>query len=255
MAVEQAQSSLRTRSVEPPSEPMRRIRRTVSNEFHSEPRPGRDFCEICFNIDSRFSKYSSKEFPRRFSQKDLHKGQSNGCRFCTMLSSCIEAFPGYLDGDSIRCRGRISVFRDIIRIVDVYATAAAGEEWNILRLGRDVCRDPGSPSVFSFIEQQLESCLSKHEECGKDEVFTPTRLVFVGSEKKPMRLIEPSKDSSVRYAALSHCWGEDQPLQLKLDNLTAFRSSITEADLPPLYKDAVIVCKRLGIEYLWVDSL
>ncbi|KFY20320.1 hypothetical protein V491_03823 [Pseudogymnoascus sp. VKM F-3775] len=60
------------------------------------------------------------------------------------------------------------------------------------------------------------------------------------------------------YAALSYVWGNAE------NELTATRSSFEELqrpgrlqkdDVPHLIKDAMLVCLRIGLEYLWVDRL
>lgn len=53
------------------------------------------------------------------------------------------------------------------------------------------------------------------------------------------------------YVTLSHCWGGHCRLTLTEDNLLGFRASI----LPRTFQDAVLVTRKLGVRYLWIDSL
>ena len=59
-----------------------------------------------------------------------------------------------------------------------------------------------------------------------------------------------------KYACLSHCWGAEG-LSHKLTKLSRpqFLRGFKVQDLPRTFRDAVQVCTRLGIEYLWIDAL
>lgn len=54
---------------------------------------------------------------------------------------------------------------------------------------------------------------------------------------------------------LSHCWGDSQPIKLTRRTRTQFRNSITFADLPQTFRDALEVVKRFGKRYIWIDSI
>jgi hypothetical protein len=58
-----------------------------------------------------------------------------------------------------------------------------------------------------------------------------------------------------RYACLSYCWGSTQTLKTTTQTLEAHKSQIIWEDLPKTFKDAINYTLRLGINYLWVDSL
>jgi hypothetical protein len=69
-----------------------------------------------------------------------------------------------------------------------------------------------------------------------------------------LSLCEPrSKDE--RYVCLSHCWGDSKTLTTTRTNLEAYKKMITFADLPKTFQEAVIFTRKLGIQYLWIDSL
>jgi hypothetical protein len=57
------------------------------------------------------------------------------------------------------------------------------------------------------------------------------------------------------YIALSHCWGHRPFLRTLSGSLDAHRSEIVWARLPQTFQDAVEFTRRLGIRYLWIDSL
>ncbi|PVH75530.1 HET-domain-containing protein, partial [Cadophora sp. DSE1049] len=57
------------------------------------------------------------------------------------------------------------------------------------------------------------------------------------------------------YAALSYCWGADQPNALKSSTYAHYMEAIDVAIIPWSINDAIISSRRLGLTYLWVDSL
>lgn len=63
------------------------------------------------------------------------------------------------------------------------------------------------------------------------------------------------KNSSGRYACLSHCWGEFQPLKTTNATLEHHKVSIAWETIPQTFQDAIKVTKSLGLDYIWIDSL
>lgn len=61
--------------------------------------------------------------------------------------------------------------------------------------------------------------------------------------------------SSERYTTLSHCWGSAQFLQLLKSNLEELKSGITVDRLPETFREAIEVTRKLGVRFLWIDSL
>ncbi|KAF1841238.1 HET-domain-containing protein, partial [Cucurbitaria berberidis CBS 394.84] len=60
-----------------------------------------------------------------------------------------------------------------------------------------------------------------------------------------------------RYTALSYVWGQVQQPLLKNDNLELLKTkrSLNALSIPQTIKDAIHICRLLGLRYLWVDSL
>ncbi|KAF2137432.1 uncharacterized protein K452DRAFT_208546, partial [Aplosporella prunicola CBS 121167] len=60
-----------------------------------------------------------------------------------------------------------------------------------------------------------------------------------------------------RYAALSHCWGKTEFLKLEKDKIEEFSIGIAMArtGMPKNFKEAIQVTERLGIPFIWIDSL
>lgn len=110
----------------------------------------------------------------------------------------------------------------------------------------------------------IDDCIDNHSSCNNPmEPWVSTRLLEVtanGSSFK-MRLVDTTSSAfktASRFAALSHMWGDistSPPLQAFQSNLEQLRQNIEPTDLPRNFADAARVCLRLGIPYLWIDSL
>jgi len=118
-----------------------------------------------------------------------------------------------------------------------------------------------SDHAFEFLERKLRECKRKHVACrSTEEARLPTRIVRVALPGEPddpdarLRLVETDGRPG-RYAALSHCWGDRRPFCTTRSNIQQMTAAIDERNLSPVFADAVSVCRRLGIPYLWVDSL
>ena len=87
----------------------------------------------------------------------------------------------------------------------------------------------------------------------------PTRVLNIGSLEVLSKLrVYKSKKECGKYIALSHRWGEDKYkrlLSMTIKNQEALLKSINFGVLPKTFQDAVDVTRKLGIRYLWIDSL
>lgn len=120
----------------------------------------------------------------------------------------------------------------------------------------------GSESTFLRAGRWLRECLSKHGACNQANTpsnWLPHRLLEIGSGSLVPDIIRLKQTQTwqkpVRYAALSHCWGGVQPLKLLQGNIQMLESGIPLGDLPRSFQDAAHTARRLGILYIWIDSL
>jgi len=89
-------------------------------------------------------------------------------------------------------------------------------------------------------------------------VFTPDSGIDVGpsdSSTDPRLHISCSDDKNMAYLTLSHCWGGAEVLKLTSSNCKSMTDGISMKRLPRTFQDAIIVTRRLGHRYLWIDSL
>jgi len=61
--------------------------------------------------------------------------------------------------------------------------------------------------------------------------------------------------NQVQWAALSHCWGSSRQGITTAANIEDRKKKLELADLPILYTDAIKIVRKLGIQYVWIDSL
>lgn len=54
---------------------------------------------------------------------------------------------------------------------------------------------------------------------------------------------------------LSHRWGNAHPFSLQKSNYSSLRESVHVGTLPRAFKDAIRICRRLQVWYIWIDSL
>ena len=122
----------------------------------------------------------------------------------------------------------------------------------------------GSDDCINFVLSQLRRCRDTHPKCESmrpsrkgTNGFRPTRLIAVGISGDPtIRLVgadEYAGDS--QYIALSHCWGNSQPLQLTQSTAASLKASFSLMDLPKTFQDAIHMTRKMQIRYLWIDSL
>lgn len=106
----------------------------------------------------------------------------------------------------------------------------------------------------------LKKCVENHRPCSKRTKLhrLPTRLLDLGRSGilTDIRLCESANLSQdIKYFTLSHCWGTLKFLMLLKGNIKAFQKSIPIQELSKTFQDSIVVTKRLGFRYLWIDSL
>ncbi|KAM0266747.1 hypothetical protein ACHAPA_006523 [Fusarium lateritium] len=62
-------------------------------------------------------------------------------------------------------------------------------------------------------------------------------------------------EKNTRYATLSYSWGLSQPFTTTQSNIASFLNSIPAASLPKTFRDAIDTAWKLGLRYIWIDSL
>ncbi|KAG9228839.1 heterokaryon incompatibility protein-domain-containing protein [Amylocarpus encephaloides] len=111
--------------------------------------------------------------------------------------------------------------------------------------------------TFHFIHKWLREC-KDHVECGRtargETGPGPSRLLYLDpTEPNGVKIVESVE--TVEYAALSYCWGKDASMQLLRNTIELWKQSLPFQDLPKTIQDAIFTCRKIGVQYLWVDRL
>ena len=107
----------------------------------------------------------------------------------------------------------------------------------------------------------LNFCSNNHQGCsrGNSAEWFPTRLLDLGDTPASpinVRLVDGSVvEADEKYNTLSHRWWRADYFQLTKATSGELKDGIPVSVIPPVYRDAMTISKRLSIRYLWIDSL
>jgi Heterokaryon incompatibility protein (HET) len=108
--------------------------------------------------------------------------------------------------------------------------------------------------AFEWAMNRFDDCLSNHKLCKPPETTPlPTRILDLSGDDFIKLYV--TKSENERYACLSHSWGGIVPCQTLKENCDKHQERINISDLPATFRDVVGYVRRLGIRFLWIDSL
>jgi hypothetical protein len=117
--------------------------------------------------------------------------------------------------------------------------------------------DTSDLATHRLVAEWLRRCVENHPGCRqvRKSNYLPPRLLDLAQEKP--RLVETKTlTEHQEYASLSHCWGKSPTfMRLSADNYERFLSGFASDELAKTFQDAIVLCKNLGIRYIWIDSL
>ncbi|KAK4209400.1 heterokaryon incompatibility protein-domain-containing protein [Rhypophila decipiens] len=129
--------------------------------------------------------------------------------------------------------------------------------------GPNPCNDEAPPSnsgsdqCFQLMNTWLQTCLTTHSNCiVPSGPWVPTRLGDVGDLASPKVILTAKMQdrSDTRYSTLSHRWG-DNVVRLTTGNLDEFQRLLPIAGMSRTFNDAFVATRKLGMRYIWIDSL
>ncbi|KAK2771268.1 heterokaryon incompatibility protein [Colletotrichum kahawae] len=123
----------------------------------------------------------------------------------------------------------------------------------------------GSPETVQRAVDWYQSCQLSHGKCSSLPTrgfgWLPSRLIDIGqAEDDNWKLVITAENAGklldVRYATLSYRWGL-KPQALMLNTLTVggFLGGNPIANLPKTFKEFIVVSRKLGFRYVWIDCL
>jgi hypothetical protein len=127
----------------------------------------------------------------------------------------------------------------------------------------------GSEKSWNLASKWISDCKQNHTECiqpGSLSKQLPTRLINVGDAQSSTVSLYEGNDflcetndllstANEDYTTLSHCWGTAKILTLNKSTYEKLRSGIMDSELPRTFQDAIQFTRRMGVKYIWIDSL
>lgn len=116
-----------------------------------------------------------------------------------------------------------------------------------------------SPGAWAIAKKWIHDCRTTHEACKRTRGdWFPTRLLDLENSTR-LRVVETASETPTEseYMTLSHRWSPQPSLLLCKDTKNELLSEqgFNTTRLPAAIQDAVTVCRRLGVRYIWVDTL
>jgi Heterokaryon incompatibility protein (HET) len=118
-----------------------------------------------------------------------------------------------------------------------------------------IAHSSSSYRCFDLIKTWLNECRDNHESCAKNSgVPLPSRVIDIGDDNhKPRLFVTNGKRGE--YLTLSYCWGGiSRGVTLK-SNIQERLTVISLDTLCKTHQDAILITRRLGFKYLWIDAL
>ena len=154
-----------------------------------------------------------------------------------------------------------------VAFTDIEAGYPTAEPWNKLQVTTPLQDDLFPQSAESrlvaatdWLKYRLQECVRSHTNCmrkGEKQMAVPGRLLDLETGFGPytIRLVKPDVGFSTPYMTLSHRWGNVLPCQTTTANISNRYFEIKPVELPTTFQHAIMITRRLGIRFLWIDSL
>ncbi|KAH5757458.1 hypothetical protein HBI37_181060 [Parastagonospora nodorum] len=194
-----------------------------------------------------------------------------GCPQCTLRTTAIsEIFPSLPDSTELRCshdylflpfhiQGQRIVLAsydhapgDDVLICNVYGHRIGGLAW----VERIVPCNTDLPESLETVKRWIMECDDAHDCTSNAKTNLPRRLLDVRNNSVRVHEIT-HEDEGTKYACLSHCWGYP-PNKILCNTLATFndyRQAVPWEKLPKTFRDAISFTRKLGVPFLWIDSL
>ncbi|KAI1268979.1 HET-domain-containing protein [Xylariaceae sp. FL1019] len=218
---------------------------TSDNSTPSSGDCGRSKCKCCYDDWS----ISFSKRPQEF-----ESAARAGCKWCEIRHNAVSWFSS--NPEDIVEFSALHTFEINGRPHQIFQTLdTPDDKFPHIAEGNFASDQTSSQQTFDFIRHWLSECTSSHNVCIESRScskYTPKRLVEVSNNNIVLR----EGLTEVRYACLSHCWGQSQKiLKTSTNTLEDLKLTIPWGELRKTFQDAVDICRRLQIDYIWIDSL
>ncbi|KAF4467700.1 HET-domain-containing [Fusarium albosuccineum] len=139
-------------------------------------------------------------------------------------------------------------------LLEFYSLPGEPARWSVIQQCPEPALDSTSDAAAATVKKWMTTCSASHAKCRQSDSSTlPTRVLYVGDENEPPRLVR-GNGRHEPYVALSWCWGKQPPLKTLKSNIQDHEKGVFST-LPTLFHDAAQVTRKLDIDYLWIDAL
>jgi len=137
------------------------------------------------------------------------------------------------------------------------AQIAASDPGYMYDLQYDLPPRKDDDNCFELARTWINSCVHSHRWCARlQDTRLPSHVLDVGIHNSPRDLyLLESNGKCGRYVTLSHRWPPNLSLKTTSQSNDQHRQGIPPSRMPATFRDAMIVCRKLGIRYLWIDAL
>ncbi|KAK3995016.1 heterokaryon incompatibility protein-domain-containing protein [Cladorrhinum sp. PSN332] len=244
-----------------------------------------DLCSVCRAIlnsqcpdslvDAGFNS-SGNAFRQIKAFESLEASSSGGCPLCHYLVECMSEHTRQdrMDeseaaiGRRLRFKHNLELYKNNRRHPQI---ALQGRTANFVQLDLfpasiaspfvnhdQVQSSTNSDATWKLIANWMGRCTKTHKLCNTQRPDTPpslpTRVIDLTSDSVRLLVVD-SSTPILPYATLSHCWGSHVPLRLTSANFSRLQEEIRPNDLSITFLDAFAIARRLGLKYIWIDSL
>jgi len=145
--------------------------------------------------------------------------------------------------------------------IQIYKLEGTYSPWESISERNEVTGCTGDQVSLEWAKEAIRKCCDEDKNCESPaEAELPTRILDIGSHEKEddiktVALLE-SSGKQAQYACLSHCWGDPELItKTTAETLASYKKGIALTALPKTFQEAILFTHRLGIRYLWIDSL
>ncbi|KAI8633581.1 HET-domain-containing protein [Xylariaceae sp. FL1651] len=186
----------------------------------------------------------------------LQSGAELGCRTCDLRYRAVSYYNSDPNQRVIFQADPKRLTFDRRRFFEIFKLPNANPDtFPTIQTGHCLSSSTSSQETINRIGDWIKDCTANHETCRAGEPiqrYMPKRILNLRNDQ--IVLQEDAEPST--YACLSHCWGPSQsPIKTLSSTLNKFKRDIPWRSLSKTFQDAVDICRRLGINYLWIDSL
>lgn len=246
-------------------------------------------CDKCRGVISAFQlclresdevKQAESPLIRQYLVHEVQASGLRGCHFCSIISQAL--CPVHSERNISQPSGSFITLRfsrmkksdgSYVTSIDAWLRDSGGERIRNSTIGVvSAFQDqpiPASWSISTSSDATFELAQGWHDECLLNhELCEELRITPASANKSPFPtyLVElvpgglhlcRAKDHPDRpqYLTLSHRWGGSHIFQLTSKNLDALLSEIHLSDLPKTFQDAILITRKLGYRFIWIDSL